>query len=338
MTPTDVNADVKTVKANKPITVYGIKQKLKKIIFWYAFISLVIGLGFAILYPLLKLIPTVFNNMEDLGNPDVIWVPIEFSTVSFQAAIRLVFGNGMPIIQSILYAALVAAIQIFVCALAGYALGRVEFWGRSIILFLVILTFVVPPQSLLISQYLNFKDFDIFGIFTLLTGDSLDLINKPITLFLLAIFGFGVKQSMFVFMFTQFFKGLPKELEEASLIDGSGFYRTYFNICLPNAIPSIMTVGILSFVWNYGDTYYTGFFHPDGPYLSIKLAQTFASSNVDNIIYAIQTWYSLPGANVFAFDAVKQAAAFIYLLPLLIIYFAVQKKIVQNFEQSGIVG
>lgn len=322
----------------KQLNLYNVKESFKKIVFWYAFISLIVGLGFAILYPLIKLIPTVFNNLEDLGNPDVVWVPMEFSTVSFEAAIRLVFGNGMPMVQSILYAAAIAVIQIFVCALAGYTLGRVNFWGRNIVMFLVILTFVVPPQSLLISQYLSFKNFDILGIFTALSGSTIDLINKPITLFLLAIFGFGVKQSMFVFIFRQFFKGLPKELEEASLIDGCGFYRTYFRICLPNAIPAIMTVGILSFVWNYGDTYYTGFFHPDGPYLSIKLAQTFSAANVNNILYAVQTWYSVPGANVFAFDAVKQAAAFIYLLPLLIIYFAVQKKLVQNFEQSGIVG
>src|SRR5690606_5718648 len=329
---------ISTRKQTKQLNLYNVKESFKKILFWYAFISLIVGLGFAILYPLIKLIPTVFNNLEDLGNPDVVWVPVEFSIVSFEAAIRLVFGNGMPMVQSILYSAMIAAIQIFVCALAGYTLGRVDYWGRNIVMFLVVLTFVVPPQSLLISQYLSFKNFDIFGIFTAISGSTVDLINKPITLILLAVFGFGVKQSMFVFIFRQFFKGLPKELEEASLIDGCGFYQTYFRICLPNAIPAIMTVGILSFVWNYGDTYYTGFFHPDGPYLSIKLAQTFSPANVDNILYAVQTWYNVPGANVFAFDAVKQAAAFIYLLPLLIIYFAVQKKLVQNFEQSGIVG
>lgn len=334
---TQTKVAIKT-SSKKPLSLYKVKETTKKILFWYAFISLIIGLGFAILYPLIKLIPTVLNSFEDLGNPDVVWIPKEFSFVSFEAAVRLVFGNGMPMVHSILYAVVIAIIQIFVCAIAGYSLGRVNFWGKNVVMFLVILSFVVPPQSLLISQYLSFKDFDILGIITAITGSSVDLINKPITLYLLAIFGFGVKQSMFVFVFRQFFRGLPKELEEASLIDGCGFYQTYFRICLPNAIPAIMTVGILSFVWNYGDTYYTGFFHPDGPYLSIKLAQTFSSANVDNILFAIQTWYSVPTANVFAFDAVKQAAAFIYLLPLLIIYFAIQKRLVENFEQSGIVG
>lgn len=320
------------------LDLYIVKVKIKESVLGVLFFSLVIGLCFAILYPLIKLLPIVFNNITDLGHPDIIWVPIELSTVSFQAAIRLVFGNGIPMLQSIGYASLVTLIQIFVCAIAGYSLGRVEFWGNQIILFLVILTFIVPPQSLLISQYLSFKHFDVLGMVSAFNGSTVDMINKPMTLYLLAFFGFGVKQSMFVFVFRQFFKGQPQELEEAAYIDGCGFYKTFFKIGLPNAMPAIMTVGILAFVWNYGDTYFTGYFHPAGPYLSIKLTQTFAAANVENILYAVRTWYDVPGATTFAFDAVKQAAALIYLLPLLIIYFAVQRRIVENFEQSGIVG
>lgn len=326
------------VQVRKQLNNYVVADKSRRIIIRVLFYSLVIGLGFAILYPLIKLIPIVLNNLEDLGNPDVIWIPMELSTVSFQAAMRLVFGNGISILQSVGYAVVIAAIQIFVCAITGYSLGRVDFWGKNLVMFLVILTFVVPPQSLLISQYLSFKHFDVLGIVTAVTGGTIDLINKPFTLFLIAIFGFGVKQSMFVFIFRQFFKGLPKELEEAAYIDGCGFYKTYFKVALPNAIPAVMTVAMLAFVWNYGDTYYTSYFHPDGPYLSMKLATTFAPANVNNILYAIRTWYDVPGATTFAYDAVKQAAAIIYLLPLLIIYFLVQKRIVENFEQSGIVG
>lgn len=325
-------------RVGKTVNAYTVKAKAKALVFGTVFYSLIIGLGFAILYPLLRLAPVVFNHPEDLGNPDVIWVPIEFSLISFRAAIRLVFGNGVPMLESVGYAAVIAVIQIFVCAAAGYALGRVDFWGRSVVMFLVIVTFVVPPQSLLISQYLSFKHFDVLGIVSAVHGEAVDLINKPFALFMLALLGFGVKQSMFVFVFRQFFKGQPTELEEAALIDGCGFYRTYFRIALPNAIPAIMTVGILAFVWNYGDTYYTGYFHPNGPYLSIRLESSFAAANLNQILYAVRTWYDVPGANTLAFDAVKHAAALIYLLPLLVIYFVVQRRIVENFEQSGIVG
>lgn len=314
------------------------KIKLRKTVVDIVFFSLIIGLCFAILYPIIKLLPIVFNDVEDLGNPDVIWVPIKFSIISFRAAIRLVFGNGMPMLQSLGYAGVIAVIQIFVCALAGYTLGRVEFRGRNIIMVLVVITFVVPPQSLLISQYLRFKNFDIFGLISMINGGPIDLINKPYTLYIIALLGFGVKQSMFVFIFRQFFKGLPTELEEAALIDGCSFYKSFFKVALPNAVPAIMTVAILAFVWNYGDTYYTGYFNPDGPYVSIKLARTFLPANNTNVLYAIRTWFGVPAATTLAFDAAKQAAAIIYMFPLLIVYFLLQKRIVENFEQSGIVG
>ncbi|MDI6617303.1 MAG: carbohydrate ABC transporter permease [Clostridiales bacterium] len=317
---------------------YRVIAMVKKILYRIIFYSLVIGLCFAILYPLLKLLPVVFNNVEDLGNPDVIWIPIKFSLVSFKAAIRLAFGNGITMLESLGYAITISIIQIFISAMAGYALGRVKFWGRNFIFFLVILTFVVPPQSLLISQYLSFKHFDVFGLVTLINGSTIDIINKPYTLYIIALLGFGVKQNLFIFIFRQFFKGLPNELEEAALIDGCGFYKTFLKVALPNAVPAIMTVGILGFVWNYGDTYYTGYFNPNGPYLSNTLSKTFIPANSSNILYAIRTWYDVPGAGMLAYDAVKQAAALLYLIPLLVVYFIIQRHIIENFEQSGIVG
>ncbi len=301
-------------------------------------VTLILGMCFTILYPILKLFPMVLCDVEDLGNPDFVWVPINFSIVSFKAAIKLVFGNFSTMALSLLYAAVIAVIQVIVCAMAGYTLGRVNIPFRGLIFVLVIFQFVVPPQALLISQYLNFKNFDILGLFTLFTGDTIDLINNPATLFLLSVTGQGLKQSLFIYIFQSFFKGLPKELEEAALIDGCGFYKTYVRIALPNATPSIMVVAVLSFIWNYGDTYYTGYFHPDGPYLAMKINQTFASTNSNNIVTAVQTWYDKPAASSFTYDAVKQAAILIYLIPLLIIYFIVQKRLVENFAAAGIVG
>ena len=167
---------------------------------------------------------------------------------------------------------------------------------------------------------------------------EINLINNPIVLVLLAVFGFGVNQSLFIFLFSQFFKNIPKELEEASLIDGCGFYRTYFRIMLPNAVPIISTVGILSFVWNYGDTYYTNYFNPEGSYMSTLLSSTFISANKDYILNALRTWYDVPVATDLAFDAVKQAGALIFLIPLLIVYLIGQRKLVENMENSGLVG
>lgn len=301
--------------------------------------SLIIGICFAILYPILTLLPMVFTDLRELGAPDSIWIPSKFGVNSIEFVFRSVLG-GKPVIllQSILYALSICAIQVFMSAMAGYALARTNFWGKNVLFFLVIFVFLIPRQSFLITQYLHFKHFDVLGLFTLFTGSDIDLINKPITLYLLAIFGFGVNQSLFVFIFRQFFLGMPQEIEEASLIDGAGFYKTYFKIMLPNAIPTILTVAVLAFVWAYGDTYYTNYFHTDGPYFGVIIDKTFKDANNWYITNQARQWFDTADTNELAFEALKQASIITFLTPLLLIYFFVQKKLVENLDRAGIVG
>ncbi len=301
---------------------------------------LILGLCFTIIYPILSLVPTIFSTIEDLGNPNVIWIPEEFSAVSFKAAVRLVMPQGiMTMVRSVLYAVGIMIVQVFFSAMVGYSLARVKFWGRGLVFGMVILVFLIPRQSLLLAQYISFVHFDVMGLMKLFTtAGEVNLINNPIVLVLLAIFGFGVNQSLFIFLFSQFFKNIPKELEEASLIDGCGFYRTYFRIMLPNAVPIISTVAILSFVWNYGDTYYTNYFNPSGSYMSTLLSSTFISANKDYILNALTTWFDVPVVSDMAFDAVKQAGVLIFLIPLLIVYLIGQRRLVENMENSGLVG
>lgn len=326
-------------KKAKEDTPQMLKRKAKKLVIGIFLGALISGLCFTMLYPIFKLFPNVFSELTELGNPDVIWIPIERSVLSFKAAYRFIMTKGaMTMVYSLLYAVAIVFVQAFVSAMTGYALARIDFPGAKVIFMLVLFAFLVPPQALLLSQYIHFKNFDILGIISMLTGDTIDLINRPVTLFLLALFGFGVNQSLFVFIFRQFFKNTPKELEEAALIDGCGFHKTYFNIMLPNAKPAIATVAVLGFVWNYGDTYYTGYFHPDGPYLGSILTTTFQPANEYFITTAMREWYNLPATTSFVFDAVKQAGALIYMIPLLIVYFIAQKWLVENIENAGIVG
>lgn len=329
------------VKSYSPgLEVYLFRKKLKKFLQSIFLLSIIAGLCFTILYPIIQLVPSIFSSVEDLGNPNVIWVPLKFSTVSFQAAVRFVMPEGfLTMLKSLLYAAGIMAIQIFFSAMAGYALARVKFFGSKFVFFLVILVFLIPRQSLLLAQYIYFTHFNAFGLLKIFTAaGEVNLINQPITLALLAVFGFGVQQSLFIFIFSQFFKNIPNELEEAALIDGCGFHRTYFKIMIPNAIPAIATVAILSFVWNYGDTYYTNYFHNGGPYLSAKMARTFTDANKEFILNAVRVWFKAPLATDFAFDAIKQAAVIIFLMPLLAVYFGAQKWLVENLENSGLVG
>jgi len=322
------------------LAAYLFKKKAQKTVQSIFLFSIIVGLCFTILYPIIQLIPSLFSRIEDLGNPNVIWIPLNFSTVSFKAAMRFSMPEGfITMAKSILYAAGIMIIQVFFAAMAGYALARVKFFGHKLVFFLVILVFLIPRQSLLLAQYIYFTHFNAFGLLKLFTAaGEVNLINQPITLVLLAVFGFGIQQSLFIFIFSQFFKNIPKELEEAALIDGCGFNGTYFKIMVPNAVPAISTVAILSFVWNYGDTYYTSYFNKDGPYLSSILQRTFSLANKQFVINAVKVWFDVPLATDFAFDAIKQAAVILFLVPLLAIYFGSQRWLVENLENSGLVG
>lgn len=330
----------KYTEVDASLALYLFQKKSKKRIVQFFTIVLILGLCFTIVYPIVGLVPTVLSAMEDLGNPNVIWIPEEFSTVSFKAAVRLVMPQGIwTMLGSILYSVGIMLLQLFFSAMVGYSLARVKFWGRGLVFGMVILVFLLPRQSLLLAQYISFVHFDVLGIMNLFTAaGEVNLINNPIVLVLLAIFGFGVSQSLFIFLFSQFFKNIPKELEEASLMDGCGFYKTYFRIMLPNAVPIISTVAILSFVWNYGDTYYTNYFNPDGNYMSTLLSSTFIQANKDTILRSLTTWYDVPSVTDMAFDAVKQAGVLVFLIPLLIVYLIGQRKLVENMENSGLVG
>lgn len=303
------------------------------------FASLIIGICFAILYPVLTLLPMVFTDLRELGAPDSIWIPSKFGVNSIEFVFRSVLqGKPVILIQSLLYALSICAIQVFMSAMAGYALARTDFKGKNIIFFLVIFVFLIPRQSFLITQYLHFKHFDVLGLFKLFMGHDVDLINKPVTLYLLAFLGFSTNQSLFVFIFRQAFMGMPQELEDAAMIDGAGFYRSYFRVMLPNVMPTILTVAVLSFVWAYGDTYYTNYFHTDGPYFGVIIDKTFKDANNWYINTQARQWFDTADTNELAFEALKQASIISFLTPLLIIYFFIQRKLVENLDRAGIVG
>ena len=91
-------------------------------------------------------------------------------------------------------------------------------------------------------------------------------------------------------------------------------------------------------MWNDGDTYYTNYFNPDGNYMSPLLSSTFIQANKDTILRSLTSWYNVPSVTDMAFDAVKQAGVLVFLIPLLIVYLIGQRKLVENMENSGLVG
>lgn len=311
--------NIKKMKRNAKIA--GFSQIIFKIV-------LLIGLSFVILFPLLVLYISSVTDYGYLGKPNSIWIPQKYSTLAYRIALSSgALNYSKSLFISILYALSLAIIQVFVSAFVGYGFSRLKFRGHNILFGLVILTIIMPSQVLSLPQYLYFGE--------------LGMSENILSIYLLAIFGQGLRSGLFIFLFRQFFKGLPEELEEAAFIDGCGFFKTFFQIMLPTAGSVMLTVFVFSFVWNYSDTNQLSWFAPtNNSLITNNLRNKFVLNSIGNIEGLFKEFTGIEGKdmNRLFIGSVTGAAIILYILPLAIFYFIIQRKLVQGFERSGITG
>ena len=147
-------------------------------------------------------------------------------------------------------------------------------------------------------------------------------------MYIMTALGCGLRSGLYIYIFNQFFRGLPKEIEEAAFVDGASTWYTYFRIMLVNAIPSVITVAIFSMVWQYNDTFYSKLFliSPD---IVISKKITSLQQTISNLDKVLDPTIS----QLYAY-----AGIILVILPILIVYIALQKYFIEGVERSGIVG
>lgn len=288
---------------------------------------LLFGLCFVILFPTIQQISMALRAPEDVNNPAVIWIPLNWSLMNVKiAAVVLDYKNAL--LNTLKVSVISMFLQIVSTSLAGYAFSRLKFKGSNILFILVILTIIIPPQALSLQQYLYFKD--------------LNLIGSEMSIYLMSGLGMGIRSGIFIYIFRQFFRGLPMELEESAMIDGAGVFRTFWNVMLPNARGALITVALFAFVWAWNDAYYVKIFEvstSDFPLLTMRLinaaegmyAALFYTGGLDLI--GQDVW-----ENPLFLALISNVAALLMMLPLLIMYLFVQKQFVESIERTGIVG
>jgi multiple sugar transport system permease protein len=143
---------------------------------------------------------------------------------------------GIYFRNSFLIAGLAVIGNILSCSLAGYAFARLRFRGRNLFFAIMMMTLMLPYQVTLIPQYVLFMKFGWID-----------------TILPLSVPRFLAVDAFFVFLFVQFFRGIPRELDEAAIMDGCGPFRIYVKIMLPLSIPAISTAAIFSFIWTWDD-------------------------------------------------------------------------------------
>lgn len=303
--------------------------------------TLLICLGFVILTPILRTLKDAITAQSAMGLKNSIWIPSEVSMQSFLSA-WYILKFDKAIWYTILNTGILMVLQTLCAAMAAYSFARLKFRGSNLLFGLVIFTIIVPSQSIMLAQYISFKNFDIFNLFELFTGSPLNLVGSQGALYILAATGVGVKGGLYIYILRQAIRNLPVSIEEAAYVDGAGFIKTFFTIIIPSTTSSLITVGVLSFVWNYADDYFMSLLNPTDYHLPLRLM--YIQRNMRWTIMDLEKMEVMPDKYILQWDspivqgAVASASALLVILPLLILYFFVQKKFVQGVERSGLGG
>ncbi len=304
----------------KGIKSYLNPVKLKH--FLYALIRtiLIMGIAFLIIYPFFYKFTRVIMSEKDMLDKTVNYIAKSPSLFFIkETIIRIDYWEGLKNLS--LQTISSSLLQLIVCTLTGYGFARFHFKGRNIIFALVILTLLVPPQVILIPLFMKFRFFDILGLVTAISGRQINLIDTSFPFWILSLTGLGLKNGLYIYIMRQFFRSMPGELEEAAYVDGCGVFKTFFSIMLPNARTMMLTVFLLSFCWQWTDTFYSGLFMNNKNILLNYITKAIAYENSPVII-----------------SAFLNSGLLLTITPLIIIYIFAQNLFLQGVERSGIVG
>lgn len=288
--------------------------------------AILIGVGYVILSPVIGIIVNSISSNKDAYNPMVFVLP-QFPTLE-RYALAIERLNYFPtMFRDLLYTLTLTALQLLVCSMVGYGFARFDFPLKKLLFGCVVVMIVIPAHTIMLPLYMTFKSFDPFGIVSAIKGTP-GIMGTVVPLYIMTLLGCGVRSGLYIYIFNQFFRGLPKEIEEAALVDGCGVWYTYFRIMLINAMPAVITVAVFSIVWQFNDTFYAKLFLiSEDVVISKKISSLQAViANVDKILdTTIQELY-------------LDAGIVLIILPILIIYLVLQKYFIEGVERSGIVG
>ncbi len=289
-----------------------------------------LAISYILLYPLFYMISVTVKAPMDFLDTTVIWIPKNYS---FNNIIKAF--NALDYLKSLLNTVRVeivsALIEVISCAVTAYGLARFEFKEKKILMFILLVTILVPIPMIITPLAVRMRYLDVFGILGFI-GDLIgtdirpNLLNTAWSFYIPSIFAVGLKAGLFTYMYVQFFKGLPKELEEAASIDGAGPVKTFVTIVIPSSGTIFLTVTIFSIIWHWNDTYLsTMFLSKDYP-LSVALSRITGDVYIANNLYDART------------VGIIMAACLLVILPMLIMYCILQKQFIKSIDRVGIVG
>lgn len=277
-------------------------MKTKKLNINHLIVHLILLAGVAVVvFPFLWMILTSFKTSgEAMKIPPTIF-PEKFVTTAYHTIVSSAIPFGTVYMNTIISTVVTTIVQIAFCSMAGYAFGRIDFPFKNAIFVLILSVLMVPGQIFLIPQYQIIQ--------------KMGLLDTIPALFMPNLFSaFGT------FLLRQFFMSLPKELEEAAIVDGCGRFRIFGQILLPLVKPGIVALAIftIKFAWN-------DFMWP------LIVNTSMEKMTLGPALSTLQGQYTTE-------YPMQMAGAVLAVVPLIVIFFLFQKQFIEGVAQSGIKG
>lgn len=278
--------------------------------------ALLISLAYIYLYPMLYMITNSFMTMSDIISVNVRWVPSSLNWENYRL-VWTALNYPRALLDAFILAAAPALSATVSSAIIGYGFARFRLPFKKVLMGLMIMSFIIPPQITMLPMFRMYANYELLG--------SIRAFVYP------AILGQGLNGAIYILIFYSFFRMLPKSLEESAELDGAGRIKVFTSIALPLAMPAVIIVFLFSFVWYYNETYLAGLFLSGSDMLTLPL-------RLEQYINNFTSLYPEGSRARELMQAVKLAGNVLTLLPLLIIYFFTQRHFVESIDRTGITG
>lgn len=266
--------------------------------------------SFLMLYPLLWMLAASFRPEAEIFSNNSL-IPSEISLhgyISGWTGLSRTFD--VFFLNSFMVSILRVIGNLAACSLTAFAFARLEFWGRKFWFALMLGTLMLPYQVVLIPQYILFLNMPPW-----LGGTASGWVNSFLPLIVpkyLAVDAF------FIFLMVQFFRGIPRELDEAAQMDGCSPWRIYWRIMLPLSVPVLVTAGIFTFIFTWDDFFAPLIYLNDQKIYTATLAlRTFVDSTAES------NWSGLFAMSVLT------------VLPIFVIFIFFQRLLIEGIATTG---
>jgi ABC-type sugar transport system, permease component len=264
-----------------------------------------VGLASLMFYPLAWMVSASLRPDVAVNNFSL-WPGRDFTLENYSRAWQGVAGIGFDrfFLNSLIIAVASVVGNVISCSMAAYAFARIDFAFRRVLFIVMLITLMIPYHAILIPQYIMFREFGWLN-----------------TILPLVVPKLLATDAFFIFLLTQFFRSIPRELDEAARIDGAGHVRIFCTVILPLSVPALATTAIFSFIYSWND-----FFAP--------------------LIYLTRTAnFTIPLALRAVGDASAESAfgalfamSVLSLLPVIGVFIAFQRLLVEGIATTGMKG